>query len=256
MYLGQWVCLPVGLSLATCYSQRKWKVEAVADGNVVEEEAVEAGYGSDGTWCRCRWLPRWQGQPSPGEPAVSFETVECKWPCWPNLDNSHGDDTRAHTAHTASHNGEPPPRKQNKQTNRQTDRQTTTEQRVTRKKKEGREGKLKTKGLSYRIKTQELKTVMVTRWRGDGQMMVEKNERVKSFNGENWSLMHRSVFLAAVVTKWGQKWTTNLFTKFCSGVQPLQLWFKLLCLVTGSQYELTCQTDTKLESTIDAHPLL
>lgn len=29
-------------------------MEEVADGNVVEEEAVEAGYGSDGTWCRCR----------------------------------------------------------------------------------------------------------------------------------------------------------------------------------------------------------
>lgn len=158
MYLGQWVCLPVGLSLATCYSQRKWKVEAVADGNVVEEEAVEAGYGSDGTWCRCRWLPRWQGQPSPGEPAVSFETVECKWPCWPNLDNSHGDDTRAHSQPTVSHRHG----NKNKQTNR---RQQTTEQRVTRKKKEGRKEKLKTKGLSYRIKTRELKTVMDT---GDG----------------------------------------------------------------------------------------
>lgn len=29
-------------------------MEAVADGNVVEAEAVEAGYGSDGTWYRCR----------------------------------------------------------------------------------------------------------------------------------------------------------------------------------------------------------
>lgn len=29
-------------------------MEAVADGNVVEEEAVEAGYGSDGTWYHCR----------------------------------------------------------------------------------------------------------------------------------------------------------------------------------------------------------
>lgn len=108
MYLGQWVCLPVELSRATCYSQRKWKVEAVADGNVVEEEAVEAGYGSDETWCRCRWQPRWQGQPLPGEPAVSFETVECKWLCWPNLDNTHRDDTRrqTHNQPTVNHRHE------------------------------------------------------------------------------------------------------------------------------------------------------
>lgn len=54
-------------------------MEAVADGNVeVEEEAVEAGYGSDGRWCRCRSISSLQGQPLPEEPAVSFETVECK----------------------------------------------------------------------------------------------------------------------------------------------------------------------------------
>lgn len=141
MYLGQWVCLPVGLSLATCYSQRKWKVEAVADGNVVEEEAVEAGYGSDGTWCRCRWLPRWQGQPSPGEPAVSFETVECKWPCWPNLDNSHGDDTRAHSQPTVSHRHG----NKNKQTNKQTTTNDRTESYTQEKRGEG--GKIKDKRL-------------------------------------------------------------------------------------------------------------
>lgn len=73
-----------------------------------------------------------------------------------------------------------------KQTERQTDRQTTTEQRVTRKKKEGREGKLKTKGLSYRIMTQELKTVMDT---GDKKDDGEINKKVKSFNGENESWM-------------------------------------------------------------------
>lgn len=149
VYLGQWVCLPVGLSRATCYSQRKWKVEAVADGNVVEEEAVEAGYGSDGTWCRCRWLPRWQGQPSPEEPAVSFETVECKWLCWPNLDNTHRDDTPTHTQPA---NSEPPPR--NKQ---------TTKQRITRKKeRKGGKKKIKNKGWSYKIK-QRNRTLWRTR---------------------------------------------------------------------------------------------
>lgn len=118
MYLGQWVCLPVGLSRATCYSQRKWKVEAVADGNVVEEEAVEAGYGSDGTWYHCRWLPRWQGQPSPEEPAVSFETVECKWLCWPNLDNTHRDDTPTRT-HTTSQQWSTATEQTNKRQNRE-----------------------------------------------------------------------------------------------------------------------------------------
>lgn len=113
MYLGQWVCLPVGLSRATCYSQRKWKVEAVADGNVVVEEAVEAGYGSDGTWCRCRWLPRWQGQPLPGGPAVSFETVECKWLCWPNLD------TPTVTTHTNAHTHSQPTVEHRHKTNRE-----------------------------------------------------------------------------------------------------------------------------------------
>lgn len=146
MYLGQWVCLPVGLSRATCYSQRKWKVEEVADGNVVEEEAVEAGYGSDGTWCRCRWLPRWQGQPLPEEPAVSFETVECKWLCWPNLNNTHRDDKHTRTQPA---NSEPSSRKQtNKQTNRQQNRELHA-----RKKKE----KLKTeKDWRYKIR-QEIK---------------------------------------------------------------------------------------------------
>ena len=84
VYLGLWVCLP-GLSRATCYSQRRWKVEAVADGNEEEEEEEEAGYGADGR-CRCRWLLRWQGQPVLALRAVSFETVECKWLCWPYLD--------------------------------------------------------------------------------------------------------------------------------------------------------------------------
>lgn len=174
MYLGQWGCLPVGLSRATCYSQRKWKVEAVADGNVVEEEAVEAGYGSDGTWCRCRWLPRWQGQPSPEEPAVSFETVECKWLCWPNLDNTHRDVTPTHT-HTTSQQWTTATEQTNKRQNRE----------LHVRKKGGGGRKIKNKGWSYKIRQRNEK-LWLTRLMFKGQSEGEDKQMWASLKWNIW----------------------------------------------------------------------